>query len=296
VKPAGADSLPELAREGGGAFSFVQALAAELSRGHPELPAFPVVVMRIQQTLKDNNADLGRIVRLIGSEPVIAAQVMRMASSAALNPSRSAVPDLRAAIARVGLDAVRTAAITFAMRQLRDAPALRGLAKPLGALWQRSVQMASLCYVIAQRFTRINPDAAMLAGLLQGVGRLYILARASQHPELFADDQVYRSIEKTWHLGIATALLENWGIAPEIVQAVRDSEDFECDTRGRTLADVLMVATLLTQFDGEPGTLQSQVQSAPPCQRLQLDYGACEAFLKESAHEIASLRETLASS
>jgi HD-like signal output (HDOD) protein len=278
------------------AFAFVQALASELSSGTQELPGFPLVVERIQQVLNDANADVARVAAVVGNEPVIAGQVLRMANSAALNPARVPAADLRTAITRIGLDAVRTAAIAFAMRELRDARDMVGLEKQLEGLWRRSVQVASLSQAIARRFTQLNAEAAMLAGLLQGIGRLYILARASKHRALFSDEQAYRTIEQTWHVSIATALLESWGIAPEIVQAVQDSEDLERDMRGPpTLSDVLMVAALLSDFDGTPDSLRVQIENARPCQRLHLDYATCDTFMTAAAQEIAALREALSS-
>jgi HD-like signal output (HDOD) protein len=276
------------------AFNFVQALAAELSGGKVELPGFPHIVMRVQRVLSDENADASRIVRVIGGEPVLATQLVRLANSAALNPSGMRVTDLRSAVARVGLDAVRSATIAFAIQQLREAPALRGQEKQLGVLWRHSVQVAALSYSVARRLTTVSADTAMLAGLLQGIGRLYILTRASRHPSLFADPVVYQTIEHDWHLSIAAALLENWGIADEIVQAVHDSENFERESRGTpTLGDVLVVATLLADLQGEPAVLLAQTQCSKPLQRMRLDYAACESFLKESEQEIVALREAL---
>ena len=276
------------------AFTFVQALAAELSGGKVELPGFPHIVMQVQRVLGDDSADASRIVRVIGGEPVLAAQLVRMANSAALNPTRTPVTDLRTAVARVGLDTVRTATIAFAVQQLRDAPALKGLEKQLGLLWRHSVQVAALSHSVARRLTSVNGDTAMLAGLLQGIGKLYILTRASRHRSLFADPLAYQTIEHDWHLSIAAALLENWGIADEIVQAVHDSENFDREPRGNAnLTDVLVVATLLSDLQGEPTVLQAQTQCSKPLQRLRLDYKACENFLKESAQEIAALRDAL---
>jgi HD-like signal output (HDOD) protein len=281
--------------EGGDlAFTFVQALAAELSGGKVELPGFPHIVMQVQRVLADESADASRVVRVIGSEPVLAAQLVRMANSAALNPSRTSVTDLRSAVARVGLDTVRTATIAFAVQQLREAPALRGLEKQLGVLWRRSVQVAALSHSVARRLTTVSGDTAMLAGLLQGIGRLYILTRASRHRSLFTDPLTYQTIEHDWHLSIAAALLENWGICDEIVQAVHDSENFDREPRGAAnLTDVLVVATLLSDLQGEPKVLQAQTQCSKPLQRLRLDYKTCESFLKESAQEIAALRDAL---
>ena len=276
------------------AFTFVQALAAELSGGKVELPGFPHIVMRVQRVLSDDKTDAAKIVRVIGGEPVLATQLIRMANSAALNPTGVTVADLRAAVTRVGVDTVRTATIAFAMRQLREAPTLRGLEMQLGILWRRSVQMASLCYVIARRLTSVNADSALLAGLLQGIGRLYILTRASRHRSLFSDTAAYQAIEHDWHLSIAAALLENWGIAEEIVQAVHESENLERESRGApTLTDIVVVGTLLAELNGDTSALAAQVQCAKPLQRLRLDQLACERFLAESAQEIGALRDAL---
>jgi HD-like signal output (HDOD) protein len=277
------------------AFSFVQALASELSGGKIELPGFPHIVMRVQKVLSDESADANRIVKVLGGEPVLASQIVRMANSAALNPGAAVVTDLRAAVARVGLDTVRSATIAFAVRQLRGAPLLKGMESQLGMLWKRSVLVASLSYVVARKLTSVNPDTALLAGLLQSIGRLYILTRASGHRELFADQDSYQAIEQDWHLSIAAALLENWGIAAEIVQAVHESEALDRDSRGPlTLADVLIVGTLLAEHHNQPKVLQAQVQCAKPLQRLKLDTSTCEAFIAESAAAIDSLREALA--
>jgi HD-like signal output (HDOD) protein len=276
------------------AFTFVQALAAELSGGKVELPGFPHIVMRVQRVLSDEKADAAKIVRVIGSDPVLATQLIRMANSAALNPGGSPVTDLRAAVTRVGVDTVRTATIAFAIQQLREAPALRGLEMQLGVLWRRSVQVASLCCVVARRLTTVNPDTALLAGLLQGIGRLYILTRASHHRSLFCDAAAYQAIEQDWHLSIAAALLENWGIADEIVQAVHESESVERDARGTiALTDVLVVGTLLADLNGDATALAAQVECAKPLQRLRLDREACERFLTESEQEVEALRDAL---
>ena len=276
------------------AFTFVQALAAELSGGKVELPGFPHIVMRVQRVLSDDKADATKVVRVIGSEPVLATQLIRMANSAALNPGGTPVTDLRAAVTRVGVDAVRTATIAVAMRQLREAPTLRGLEMQLGVLWRRSVQVASLCFVIARRLTSVNADTALLGGLLQGIGRLYILTRASRHRSLFCDAAAYQAIEHDWHLSIAAALLENWGIADEIVQAVHESENLERESRGAPcLTDVLVVGTLLADLNGDASALAAQVQCAKPLQRLRLDEQACERFLTESSHEVTALRDAL---
>jgi HD-like signal output (HDOD) protein len=278
-----------------GAFVFVRALATELSSGEVDLPGFPEIVARVRQALADENVSVDKVARVIAGEPVLSARLLQMANSAALNPGGKAVSELRAAIMRVGLNIVRSSTIAFAVQQLRQAPMLQGLEKPLEALWQRSVHVASLCFVIARRLTRVSPDTALLAGLLHGIGRLYILTRASRHRSLFADVATYQAIERDWHLSIATAVLEHWGIADEIVLAIRESEDFARESRGAVnLSDVLVAASLIAVFQEQPELLAARLQSVRAVARLQLTRATCETLINESAQEIAALREALA--
>jgi HD-like signal output (HDOD) protein len=280
---------------GDASFAFVQALATELSSGKVELPGFPDIVARVQRVLADENVSTEKVVKVLGTEPVLSGQLMSVANSAALNPSGRTIADLRSAVARVGLNTVRTATIAYAVRLLRTGVELKSIAAPLNELWQRNVLVASISYMLARKRTQVNPDTALLTGLLHGVGRLYIMTRAVRHASLFANPSSYHLIERDWHLSIATALLENWEIAPEIVAAVRDSEDYAREPRGPAcLTDVLVASNMIVVHCGQPPEfLQARLQTVRAVARLELTREICEALMSESAAEIAGLREVL---
>ncbi len=277
------------------AFAFVQALATELSSGKVDLPSFPDIAMQVRKVLADDNVTPDKIVRVIGSEPSLAARVLRISNSAALNFSGKAITELRTAIARMGFNMVRSAAISFAMSQLKKVDSLKGLEKPLDELWRRSSLVATMSYVVARRLaTKINPDTAMLAGLLHGVGHLYILTRAAQHPALFANESAYHATVRDWHSSIAKALLENWDMSEEIVQAVSDFEDLQRTHTGPTdLTDVLTVGHLLATYREYPDTIELNMQGVAACTRMQLDRAAYDKMLAESAEEIVAIQQAL---
>jgi HD-like signal output (HDOD) protein len=213
------------------AFAFVQSLAAELSSGKVDLPSFPDIALQVRRVLADDNVTPEKVVRVVGSEPALAARLLQIANSAALNLSGKAVTDLRTAVARMGFNMVRSAAIAFAMSQLKKVDSLKGLEGPLDQLWQRSAAVAAMSHVVARRFSKANPDTALLAGLLHGIGQLYILTRAHKHPALFANQPAYHQIVRDWHSSISKALLENWEMADEIVLAVSDSRISHATTK-----------------------------------------------------------------
>jgi HD-like signal output (HDOD) protein len=275
-------------------FGFVKALAAELSQGQVELPSVPDIVLKLQKTLSDENVSNDVVVRVVGSEPMLAGKLMNMANSAALNSSGRKIADLRQAVARVGFNIVRSAALAFAVEQLRRSPEFKDLEGPLDALWKSSVQIAALSHVIARRFSSLNGDTALLAGLMHNVGRIYILTRASKHPSLAADPLTFNSIVRDWHTNVSKALLENWRVAEEIIEAVASHEDMDREQRGPvTLPDVLSLAVLVEK--NRDGAEMNAPDDAlmKGLRRLQLSMRDCHTVIDESAEEIATLKAAL---
>lgn len=277
------------------AFEFVRTLATQLSSRSIELPSFPEVAMRVHKVLSDEQVNTDRIVRVLGAEPMIATRVLTMANSASMNPGSKAVTELRAAVTRLGIDALRSAVIAFAMSQLRLAKSFRGIERHLSALWQHSVLVASLSFAIARRGNRANPDTTMLTGLLHGVGKLYILTHSMGHPALFADQVTYQRLIRDWHANIAKALLESWGVAEEIVDAVHCYEDQSRDLRGTSavLADVLEIADVLSLCKDVPELMRERLKERKALQRLGLDLDGCRRVVTESTEELVALREAL---
>ncbi len=298
MSTAGTDPVPQgpLQRDAStDAFEFVRELATELSQGVIELPSFPDVAVRIQKVLANERADADRIVRVIGAEPMIATRVLSMANSAALNPQGKPVADMRAAVVRLGMDALRSAVIGFAVAQLRRASGFKGIERHLNALWHHTVLVAALALTIARRQGKANPDTAMLTGLVHGVGKLYILTHTTSHQALFANQIMYQRIVRDWHANIAKALLESWHLSEEIVEAVHCYQDEARDVRGATavLADVLEIAELLSLCKDAPELLRERLRERKAAARLGVDEEAGKVLLSESAVELAALREAL---
>lgn len=278
------------------AFQFVRELAAELSTGKIDLPSFPDVAVRVRRVLADEKTTVEQVVRVIGSEPALAARLLKMANSAALNRSGKALTDLRTAINRMGYNMVRSAAITFAMAQIRLASDLKSIEPYLARLWKHSTHVAATSYTIARKFTTINPDEALLTGLLHGIGKLYILTRADDHPELFTDQGAIEQIMRDWHASIGKAILENWDFAAEVANAVAEHEDITREHSGPTdLTDVVTVANMMAAFAENPDNIELNMQGIRAFERMRIDGTKCLEVMRESQDEISALRQALGS-
>jgi len=279
---------------GSAAFTFVSSLGAELSAGRFELPSFPDVVVRVRRALADDATTVDQLVRIVGSEPTLAARLLRMANSAVFNRSGKAVTDLRTAISRMGYNMVRSAAISFAMAQIRKGSRVKAVETDLTRLWEEATCVAALSYAIARRRSRLNPDGAMLVGLLHGIGKLYILSRAGDHPELFTDRGMLLQVLHDWHVRIGRAILESWEFPPEMVEAIQQHED-----RGRVhegaadLTDVLTVAVVMASCASRPDDLELHLRDVTAFRHLDLDTESSREILVTSEDEILQLRQAL---
>ena len=287
-------TAPKVADTNALAFQFVEQLAKEVSGGRVELPAFPDVAVRVRKVLADENVGTDKIARVITSEPGLTARVLALANSAALSRGGKTITDMKMAINRIGHNNVRTAAVSFAIAQLRRADELKPIAKHLEELWHESTMVAALCHAVAVRAKGINSDESMLSGLMHNVGKIYILARANKYPELFGNQEAMSAIMRDWHANVGRAIVENWGFPPQIVEAVGSHEDLERNTeQPPDLTDVLTVGSMLSAFLGKETDLELNMQGVRAFSRLGLDNSKCIYIMDDCAEEIAALRTAL---
>ena len=252
--------------------------------------------MQVKKVLGDPNFSIDQVVRVIGSEPALAARLMRVANAASFNRTGKQITDLRTGINRIGFTMVRSAAMAFAVSQMRRGAKLEKLQVRLNELWEQSTTVAALAYVIARTCTKVSPDEAMLTGMMHGIGKLYIMTRAAQHPELFVDNATMDSILRDWHASIGKAILENWDFSDLMAIAVGEQEDLSREDEVEPdLRDVLAVAIVTASYLGDSGGLELALNGLPVTVRLGLNQKRIDTVLNDCAAEVAALSEALGS-
>ena len=275
-------------------FRFVRGLATELSAGRVDLPSFPDIAMRVRKALDDESATVEQIARIIGSEAALAATVFTMASSPAMGYSGQPITDLKSAVARIGLSNVRAAALAFSLGQLRKAVQFQSIREDLNRLWQRSTYVAAVARVVAMRVDNVNPDFAMLAGLLHNIGAVYVLARIQRQPTLANQPAVCRDILKDWTPGISRSIAENWGMPEEVVEAIGEQAEPDAARRGvPKVSDALGLALLSNPGGDMAKDLATQQALLAGCTRMGLNQARWQEILDMGQAEIKALQALL---
>ena len=227
-------------------FQMLEDIARELS-GEVVFPTYFDAVMRLRKVLHDPEQSIANIARAVSVEPLISAKLLHLANSVVFNPEGRELVDLKSAIIRLGLNAVRTAALSIVMTQLMRAKGMADFSEITRSLWEHSLQSAAAAKVIARQMTRINPDEAMLAGLIHDLGAFYMLYRASQYEELRHRPESIKYLIIQWHESIGVSLLNALGLPEEIVEATVDHDHLRNPpTTIRNLSDVIYVANMLS--------------------------------------------------
>ena len=226
-------------------FQMLEDIAKEL-KSVVVFPTYFDAALRLRKALQDPDIPIARIASLVSVEPLVAAKLMNLANSALYSPDGKPVRNLPAAITRLGIELVRTTAVAIAMNQILRAKDMASFGDLTHALWQHSIKSAAIARILARTFTRINPDEALLAGLVHDLGAFYMLYRAAQYSELRDRPETVKHLIMQWHEGVGVTLLGVLGMPDEIIQATIDHDHPRTmPVTVQSLSDIVYLSNIL---------------------------------------------------
>lgn len=222
------------------------------------IPSPPQIVTRLLEITRDENFKQDEVVKLLGTDPGVSSDILRLANSAMFGVVRK-IATLGQAITMLGIRRVRTLVIGRCM-----VDKLSGGEKTLidaSYYWRRSLATGVLSAQFADHVAPGQRDIAFMGGLLCDVG-VVILSRAlpdkyraiaaeyaPQHGERFLENEL-KTLGIT-HAEVSAAALQKWNLPEEMVQAVRHSHDTSrpnISERAAQLAGVLNGAAQISQL------------------------------------------------
>lgn len=274
-------------------FKVLEDIARDLSGDEITFPTFLDITFQVRTALKDPNLSVEQLAKLVGAEPLMSTKIIRMSNSVALNPSGREIADVKSAIVRVGMEAVRTVSFAVAMEQLLKSKQMHAFESLSKKLWEHTSHVAALCRVLAKKLAKINGDEAMFAGLVHDLGVFYLMSRAANFPELVADKAELHALLVGWHDNIGHALLSALGSPESVLVAVQEHETDREITEVKTLSDVLYVANKIANRSSSwrdpelDGAVDTSVLDS------LFDAETLNEIIEESQEEVQSLKTAL---
>lgn len=274
-------------------FKVLEDIAKDLSGDEISFPTFLDITFQVRTALRDPNLNVEQLAKLVGAEPLMSTKIIRMANSVALNPSGREIADVKSAIVRVGMEAVRTVSFAVAMEQLLQSKQMHAFEDISKKLWDHTSHVAALCRVLARRIAKINGDEAMFAGLVHDLGVFYLMSRAANFPELVNDKVELHALLVGWHDSIGHALLSALGSPESVLVAVQEHETDREITVLKSLSDVLYVANKIANRSSS--WRDPELDGAVDTSMLDdiFDAETLSEIIEESEEEVQSLKAAL---
>lgn len=254
------------------------------------LPSLPEVAIKIRDAVDSESNSAEEIANILTQDAAITARLLQVANSP-IYRARSEIIDLQMAVTRLGTRVVRDLIITLAMKQMFQASS-EILKQKFHALWLTSVEVAAISRLLANQAS-LNPEQAVIAGLIHNIGALPILQLAQQDEDLVNDEQALNEVIQQSHYKVGEMILKFWNFPSHFVDVVSKWHIFNREHTGSAdYVDLVQVA-ILQSGHNSIGKLPEDWQQVPAFNQLGLDATTKIVDIEENKIKIEETRDSL---
>lgn len=237
------------------------------SQGELNIPNFPDVALKLREAIQQDRGTAD-IVKIINIDPVISAKLIQVVNSPIYRPV-SPISNCLDAINRLGLTTTRNLVTAFSMNNLvkSENPSIKKL---IQHTWSQSIKVSSISHTLAQLTQKVDPDEALLAGLLHNIGVLPILTFADSLPKgSYQPTDIDLCINEI-HGQIGSIILEKWAFPNNLRQIpLQSSSWFTSTTEDLNLNDIVLLAKYHSILSSPGKTELPLIITLPAFQKLE---------------------------
>lgn len=231
------------------------------------LPSLPAVAFKLKEAMA-HNIGVQEAVDIIQLDSAIVTKLIQVANSPLYSP---VVPirNCQDAVTRLGLSATRNIVTEISLKQLfvcKDKH-LTGL---MQNLWKRSLYVSSLSFVLAEETGIVNPDDALLAGLVSDIGMIPVLHFAEKYPEEYPDIKQLELALPFIRGPVGKLMLHTLGFSDELMSIPHHSEDWLYESNAEiSLVDIVILAKLHSYFGSQRARALPYINSIPAYAKIK---------------------------
>lgn len=235
-------------------------------QGELKTPSFPDVALKMRKAIQ-LDCEIADIVKIVNMDPVIAAKLIQVVNSPLYRPMNP-ISNCLNAINRLGRKTTRNLVIAFSMKNLikSEKPLIKKL---IQYNWLQSIKVSSISHTLAQLTKKVDPDEALLAGLLHNIGVLPILTFADSLPEgTYQPADIDLCINEI-HGQIGSIILEKWEFPDNLKQIpVRSTNWHTNTTEDLNLTDIVLLAKYHNLLASTDNTELPLISTLPAFKKL----------------------------
>ncbi len=271
---------------------FLDKLLEDLEDDKLVLPTLPEVALKVRDTLEDENSSLIDVAKIINSDAALAARMIQVSNSPLLRASNP-IETVESAVTRMGSNMIRNLVTSMVMEQMFQATS-DVTDKRLRRIWEHSTEVAAIAHALASQFTKLQPDQALLAGLVHDIGALPILSRAEDYPDLLEDEVSLDRIINNVHTTIGAEILRKWNFPEELITVAEEHENLDRDSANDPdYTDVVIVANLQSLINTDHPLTKVDWSTVPAFSKLGLQADISVVDMDETNANIEAARAAL---
>ncbi|MAK92262.1 MAG: histidine kinase [Oceanospirillaceae bacterium] len=217
-------------------------IVAKIKNDQLVLPTLPEIALQVQEIAEDAATTIPQLTKIIAQDPAMTARIIKVTNSPLIRTS-SPVTDLNTAISRLGIDFTSNLCVGLAMEQMFQATH-DIIDKRMRSCWSRAMEVAATCQVLARHYTRLQPDQALLAGLIHQIGMLPILSYAEDNADLLHDSISLDLVLEKLHPSLGSYILRSWDFQPDLALVPKEYLNLKHTADSADYTDLVQVATL----------------------------------------------------
>jgi HD-like signal output (HDOD) protein len=204
-------------------------------------PRRPQLLPQLMRTIHDPDASGREIAAIIGQDPALAGNLLRIASSAYYRVQSQPVESIERAVAMVGTDGIRRIIAAALVQPVISGGGVFGRFPTI--IWEHTLAAAAAAADHAKLVERDDAFAAQLVALLQGLGSIIVVQvvrdQYAARPGLVPDAGIAGALLDRWAVSTARRIAESWDLSDRIGMALadqqRDVDAAELSPLGRSL-------------------------------------------------------------
>jgi len=268
----------------------------QLLEGALKLPGLPDIARRVQFSINNTDYNAADIAKIIQTDIPLSGRIIQVANSP-LYQGVIPAENCQSAITRLGMKVIKNLVTSFAVRRLYSGKTANSR-KKIELLWKHSVKIGAISFTLARITPGFDPERAMLAGLVHGIGELLILDYAEKNKSFLRNEKLYAEVVHRYQSKLGAVILKNWRFDQQLIEVALSSEDwYRNPTVKPDYADVILVAHIEERLikNNLPPKIKS-FESLPVYEKFpvfKLGESAHKELLMESQDEIAELQRLL---
>jgi putative nucleotidyltransferase with HDIG domain len=235
---------------------FMNAVKEDLRSNKIYLPTLPALALEALVVINDADSSAHDLERVISRDAALTARLIRYANSP-LYRGLNTIASIKPAITRIGFQRVKNAVYAVSMKEVFRTSE-KEVERRMTQLWSHSVKVGAQAAMLAKEQPGLDPDIALVAGLVHDIGHIPLLIKVCNFPDLIANPDLFDKVLSKLHTQLGGSILKLWKFDKHVIDVASEHENLKRDPGDAPVdyVDLIQVANILS-YEGTDHPLAS---------------------------------------